>query len=809
MGNRSRVSSRTCLFYLSAILLLFGKVVAAQDGGSAVCLMVFQMADNNLESFLEEDAEELIESRGIREDSVTTWVYFDGRNDDGVTYSVYDHDNDEMVVDTNLGEVNSDHPQALYDFVVHALTDCLSRGHETVDTFLILSSHGAGFAGYGGDENWRTRRRLIQSNKNIVYAIESALSEVDGAPGQLDVIGFDACLMSAVLALNEYQKVSKYVLASEATEPGHGWAYRELENVDSALDMAKDFHDTFLQEKQGSFKHQAPKTMALVGTNQFQTFYTALEDLFATMKNILADQETYDEDFHTNLHRARVSSVSFDSYLDNSGGEHPSAVDVGSFLQGFRSLCSPSEDSSLGQLLDTAIDKYNAMFVARGVGPGTPQGTGMHIMWPLPSVYKQKKRIFDGYLFENGDVVDLPPEWLDFMTTYLNKKAPSSSASSASGNGVCGSSTSAGTETSTTTVTTTDTVDTVDNFGAATDETGPEPSLLINPSVQDTGKEVIIQSEITSNTDIVNVEVGIDSSALYNRRQLKTISAGQKRKPPRQSALLDQLRPHRHKNKRRFLQSSGDDYFYLYLATVAGTYNQSQFSAVWDRQFVFLGDKANQDHMPVYVYDEGSNGAKSVPVMYFPPQVQLTRDDIPIGTTLEEAVELGGTFGSLKFGYNSSTGELTTAFSLMTNNLQGSNDGNSTISETLPSAGGQVVPILFLQGRVDGYDYDMFLGGFDRTILRWSDDNPLEITLVSAKRYLDVIPRVNTLLVHLTATDFDATDDTGDDDESQEDITFRINVGSSTAAAMVSSFKALAWVTLGAGSIVLLLVELV
>jgi len=36
------------------------------------------------------------------------------------------------------------------------------------------------------------------------------------------VIGFDACLMQAVDAVDDFRSIIKYYLASEATEPGHG-----------------------------------------------------------------------------------------------------------------------------------------------------------------------------------------------------------------------------------------------------------------------------------------------------------------------------------------------------------------------------------------------------------------------------------------------------------------------------------------------------------------------------------------------------------------------------------------------------------
>lgn len=125
-----------------------------------------------------------------------------------------------MVVDTELaGEQDSDSPTVLLAFLEKALTDCVAKG--ATEYFLAFSSHGGGFAGFGGDSHER-RRRLIQSNTSIRDAIQTALSNVPGAPEQLDVLGFDACLMQAMGAIDDFMGVAKYFLASEATEPGHG-----------------------------------------------------------------------------------------------------------------------------------------------------------------------------------------------------------------------------------------------------------------------------------------------------------------------------------------------------------------------------------------------------------------------------------------------------------------------------------------------------------------------------------------------------------------------------------------------------------
>lgn len=225
--------------------------------------------DNDLEYSLREDNFELSISPAISDPSLTTWIYFDGRNFDdlqleqgyyedgtevineplrnvfhadgtpvadkemGSKYMTYDHAQQKLIVERTLeGEVDGDDPQVLYDFLTVALADCVENQAE--EYMLILSSHGGGYAGFGGDENFRRRhrqlgrsRRLVQPNYYVAAAIQEALDDTMGAPSILDVLGFDACLMSAVGALDDYHRITKYYLASEATEPAHGEFVRD------------------------------------------------------------------------------------------------------------------------------------------------------------------------------------------------------------------------------------------------------------------------------------------------------------------------------------------------------------------------------------------------------------------------------------------------------------------------------------------------------------------------------------------------------------------------------------------------------
>lgn len=205
-----------------------------------LCLMVFQMADNNLEKYLRQDFQEILESDMVADPTQTTWIYFDALNDGlpdeipnlydasgaelgekflGSRYITYSHTLKKMVVDTTIDlEQNSDATDVGIAFFTRAITDCVAKGSDT--WMLIMSSHGGGTIGFGGDEF--TDRKLLQSNQDIASSINTVLTTVPGAPAKLDVLGFDACLMQGFGVVDDYVNVAKYTLASEAVEPGHG-----------------------------------------------------------------------------------------------------------------------------------------------------------------------------------------------------------------------------------------------------------------------------------------------------------------------------------------------------------------------------------------------------------------------------------------------------------------------------------------------------------------------------------------------------------------------------------------------------------
>ncbi len=80
--------------------------------------------------------------------------------------------------------------------------------------FLDIWDHGGSFAGMGPDTNTEG----ILANDEI----EATLGKTDF---RADFIGFDACLMGSIEVIKSVHKYASYLVASEETEPGHGWDY--------------------------------------------------------------------------------------------------------------------------------------------------------------------------------------------------------------------------------------------------------------------------------------------------------------------------------------------------------------------------------------------------------------------------------------------------------------------------------------------------------------------------------------------------------------------------------------------------------
>ena len=121
----------------------------------------------------------------------------------------------EVVAD--LGEVNMADPAVLADFIAWGV-----HTYPADRRMIVFWDHGAGWVGFGQDEGLSSGPMLTL--RQLKQGISQGLQAADLA--RFDVIGFDACLMANYETASVLRPFAEYFIASEESEPGHGWDYR-------------------------------------------------------------------------------------------------------------------------------------------------------------------------------------------------------------------------------------------------------------------------------------------------------------------------------------------------------------------------------------------------------------------------------------------------------------------------------------------------------------------------------------------------------------------------------------------------------
>ncbi|CAB9526935.1 Clostripain family [Seminavis robusta] len=705
---------------------------APTPASKKTCLMVYQMADNEeMHPYLVHNYQALAKSPLVRAtDQVRTWIYHDAYNNAGgqILPDTFDVNGTELVTDPfnasrystfdpRLGsmrmdvefqnEQNSDDTNTIRDFLVHALENCLANGYDQL--VAIFAGSAGGFAGFGGDANTR-RLQQLQTNPQLAQAIRRALDSVSrelflNVRLNLQVLGFDSNSMQGLGVADAYPEVTDYILASESIMPGHGWAYENLQPHDNALDLARDILGAFLNHDEQS----VPKTMALFDTQLFDTFVTAWENLFLDLGAAL---ENLDSNLRAHVSRARALSVAFLGVMDSLDvAANPSSLDIGSFLSTFRTMCNPQE--SLDILLQEALDAYSDMFVEQGVGLGTAPGTGMHVTWPSEGDYNADTQLWRQVLFQDGNYVNYrAPIFVSFLQELFAPPAGDLSSSNNSTESVCFNS-------------------------VEPPMTGNGSSLVLDDSItiDNATGHVELQATVAVDVAEVIVEFGVDVSSAT---RLVLQEAG--------------------------LESSPTDYMIAMGGNVPGSFENAIYKAAWDKSFYYIS-VGDEPVKPIYVHKEG--GGSRVPVMHFPEETSDAVASIELDKwllfDLDYWLSQGGRFGNLILSLDDVTGTIDD-IALYTSNPAGS----ATWAQVPKEAGGLIVPLLYVDGKLQGSRINVLPGGLDQTVLSWGPDLDYKISQQNATEVFDSNPHFNGVVLNLNA--YSSGDSTG----SPESISYGI-----------------------------------
>ena len=193
-----------------------------------------------------------------------------------------------------LFEVNSNGLEKIEEFDVQTnmldyenLTYLLKYGYENYETEfydLIFWDHGAGpIYGYGYDEYY----------KIDTMSLEEIKKGLDSSPfnskNKLELIGFDACLMSSVEIASVMSNYSDYMVASQEFEPGNGWDYGFLSHINkktSTVDFGKEIVDYF-DNYYSSKEYIKGYSLSLLRLNKVDNLNSSISDLFTNLDSNL------------------------------------------------------------------------------------------------------------------------------------------------------------------------------------------------------------------------------------------------------------------------------------------------------------------------------------------------------------------------------------------------------------------------------------------------------------------------------------------------------------------------------------------
>ena len=308
---RDHVKHKKIFFVLAAIFIILGGVltfikkdeyIESSDGKRTV--MIY-MIGSDLETkyyAATTDIKEMINSN-INYEDVNILIYTGGAkkwHTDSIPNNRH-----------ALFELNSSGLELIEEYDVSSnmldpdnLSYLLKYGYENYKTEfydLILWDHGAGpIYGYGYDEY-----NVLDSMSLEVVRTALENSPFNGA-NKLELVGFDACLMSSIEVASVLSDYASYMVASQEVEPGAGWDYSILSNTNRKMDSIK-FGESIINTYESYYekrKYIKGISLSLLRLNKVENVEKALNNLFSSMDENLVIE-------FSNVSRSRSSSKSF------------------------------------------------------------------------------------------------------------------------------------------------------------------------------------------------------------------------------------------------------------------------------------------------------------------------------------------------------------------------------------------------------------------------------------------------------------------------------------------------------------------
>ena len=202
------------------LLASLSPIVLSQSFGQTDWTLIVYMVGSDLESKSNAGTNDLEEMLAVTNtDKVNVIVLAGGSKKTGwekpIAYKIAN--GTQTKLDFTPISDNMATPQLVTDFINFG-----TNNYPAQSTALVFWNHGNDIRGYGHDENSNKALTLPQIQSSI-----GASAYIQGGK-KFDILGFDACLMASLEFQVMISPFAAYFIASEETEPGHGWNYTPI-----------------------------------------------------------------------------------------------------------------------------------------------------------------------------------------------------------------------------------------------------------------------------------------------------------------------------------------------------------------------------------------------------------------------------------------------------------------------------------------------------------------------------------------------------------------------------------------------------
>ncbi len=376
------MKNRFAILIFAVLIVFLPRLALAQAAPAEWTLMFYMDSDNNLEAPQMQDIQEMM---AVGSSAKINLIALIDRSEKGETPEDRGYTNRPVgglknwstakyvVIEkgklrelADWGEVNMGDPANLTKFLNTATKQFPAKRYG-----LVFGDHGAGWPGILSDES-AGGDGIDMSEMPVV------LKDYASRMGKLDLIGFDACLMSNFEVTRTVAPYAKTMVASEELEPGDGWNYTPLltkltqnPEMDSfalgraIVDTFRDFYTSPAEREHSQFI-----TLAVIDLSKIDALASAISDL------AIANQGFIKAGGKPNVIKVAQARAKSDEF-----GKHGEAsfynFDIVNYAENIKVQAPDAAKAA-----DAVIAGVKAAVVYKVVGPTHLRSNGLSIFFP-------------------------------------------------------------------------------------------------------------------------------------------------------------------------------------------------------------------------------------------------------------------------------------------------------------------------------------------------------------------------------------------------------------------------------------------